>query len=43
MIDGLSNGKGKKTYKDGKILDNSRKGYGILIRPDGTKYKGNLK
>ena len=42
---GKANGKGTKTYKDGRIYtgifkDNKREGEGILIRPDGTKYIG---
>ena len=48
IMDGKANGKGTKTYKDGRIYtglfkDNQREGKGILIRPDGTKYIGNYK
>jgi len=45
---GQANGKGIKTYKDGRIhkglfKDNKRHGEGILYRPDGTIFKGNYK
>ena len=45
IINGEANGKGKKTYKDGRIFEglfknNKREGEGILIRPDGTKFIG---
>ena len=48
IINGEANGKGKKTYKDGRIFEgefknNKREGYGTLLRPDGTKYIGNYK
>ena len=42
---GQANGKGVKTYKDGRVYkglfkDNKRHGEGILYRPDGTIFKG---
>ena len=46
--DGKANGKGTKTYKDGRIYtgifkDNKREGEGVLLRPDGTKFIGTYK
>ena len=48
IINGQANGKGTKTYKDGRIFtgifkNNKREGQGILLRPDGTKYIGMYK
>ena len=48
IINGMANGQGTKTYKDGRVYtglfkNNKREGKGILIRPDGTKYFGNYK
>ncbi len=48
IVNGQANGKGTKTYKDGRIFtgifkNNKREGEGILIRPDGTKYTGMYK
>ena len=48
IINGKANGKGTKTYKDGRIftgifINNKREGNGILLRPDGTKFIGMYK
>ena len=45
IVDGKANGKGTKTYKDGRIYtgyfkNNLRHGEGNLFRPDGTQYIG---
>ena len=48
IINGQANGKGLKTYKDGRTFEgefknNLRNGYGKLLRPDGTQFIGNYK